>query len=88
MAGKAATYPRCVDSRKCHAKTTNIRGQMICLCLTYPRQVGKHRGVIDTNYKDGQCPFCKPVANVTKGKVYPHDITCTSDYSRTVQKSK
>ena len=47
----------CKDSRECFAKEQTT-DKMLCRVLR------------DTHYEDGECPFCKPVCNVTKGKEY------------------
>ena len=40
--------PDCHDSRPCFGKMENINKR-------------KCRILIDANYKDGECPFCKPI---------------------------
>ena len=48
--------PDCHDSRPCFGKMENINKR-------------KCRILIDANYKDGECPFCKPIqSEKAKGK--------------------
>lgn len=32
---------------------------------------GERCGVLQSTYPDKECPFCKPSADVTNGKLYP-----------------
>jgi hypothetical protein len=50
---------QCNDNRPCFGKGRNLAGDVVCrvLCETYA---------------DGECPFCKPESDVTKGKKYPY----------------
>lgn len=58
----------CKDSRPCFAKVKK-RGSRECECaiLTYNTKEYTYKN----EYKAGECPFCKPKAEVTKGKTYP-----------------
>lgn len=63
----------CKDTRECgmrYKKEGPKKG--ICLAL-------------ESGYEnDGECPFCKPVANETDGVYYPHrdSLKVTSKYKR------
>ena len=48
---------KCPDSRKCFARREENGG---CAILTKPYE------------HDGECPFCKPVANVTNGRKFEY----------------
>ena len=52
-----SNWSKCCDSRDCFAKDTEHENKCIALRTTYK--------------KDGQCPFCKPRMDETKGKIYP-----------------
>lgn len=54
--------PDCKDSRTCFAKRQRMgSNSMAC-------------GVLHTvDYKDGECPFCKPFGNYTNDKYYPYN---------------
>ena len=58
------TYPKCNDSRRCFAKQIEyVNEKKVTKC-----------SVLCSSYKlDGECAFCKPDAEVTKGKYYPNN---------------
>lgn len=70
---------RCNDSRDCFAAFLDDSGIRRCqelrIVTSQIAEVtinGKDRKVKTGFYrKDGQCPFCKPVRDVTNGKRYP-----------------
>ena len=49
---------RCIDKRKCFAKSRT--GGCGILSRTYK--------------KNGECPFCKPKREITRGKMYPYSL--------------
>ena len=51
-------FADCVDSRPCFGKSTYHPGKCTVLVQGYDH--------------DGECPFCKPKREWTKGKRYPH----------------
>jgi hypothetical protein len=57
----ANTNP-CTDmSRPCFARKHDyLVDEIICGCLTHP------------TYEEGDCPFCKPKREWTKGRHYPY----------------
>ena len=34
---------------------------------------GERCGILQSTYAPGACPFCKPVGDVTDGRIYPYD---------------
>lgn len=53
-------YMVCIDSRPCFARKQTPKGDYGCAILT------------TTYKKDGECPFCKEMRNVTNGVYYPY----------------
>lgn len=57
---------KCKDSRKCFGKAEKLlsgrKKDYICRILL------ENYG--SKGYEDGACPFCKPIQDVTNGKVY------------------
>ena len=53
-------YPYCDDTRPCFARIKDRKGD------------GKCRYLTSTYSENGECPFAKPVMNITNGKIYPY----------------
>ena len=54
----------CNDTRLCFARVNRkIPGNKIFRTC----------GILESSYADGKCPFCKPMREVTKGKMYPYN---------------
>lgn len=67
----------CRDSRPCFAKalfpSTTFKTGFMAKCR-----------LLKTSYRDdGECPFCKPRREVTRGVVYPYDYNYTSSAVQT-----
>lgn len=77
-------YPICKDIRPCFGSTYDADGERRC-CVLYKEDVVrtlkleingkiKYLAISPGFYeKSGECPFCKPVMEVTNGKKYPRD---------------
>ena len=53
--------PDCIDSRPCFAITYRRGGFRVCQILT------------ESYKKDGACPFCKSIREVTNDAEYPYN---------------
>lgn len=57
----------CKDKRPCFARVKKGKREYECGILVYSSKDCKYTD----EYRIGECPFCKPKAEVTKGKTYP-----------------